>query len=61
MKMKTLVKSLMTSIMLVSLSLLLTLLRATMVTLVYLPYKVLEKTNNQYQEVMERTCGILSF
>ena len=61
MKMKNLVKSLMTSIMLVNLSLLLTLLRATMITLVYLPYKVLEKTNNLYQEVMERTCGLLSF
>ena len=60
MKTKNLVKSTMTAIMLVSLSLLLTLLRVVLLVIIYPPYKVLEKTNRVYQEAMEETCGMLS-
>ena len=56
MKTKNLVKSTMTAIMLVSLSLLLTLLRVVLLVIIYPPYKVLEKTNRAYQEAMEETC-----
>jgi len=44
----------------VSLSLLLTLLRIVLMAIIWPLFKVLEKTNNLYQESMERTCGLLS-
>ena len=60
MKTKNLVKSLMIAIMLVTASLLLTLLRLSLVLLAWPPYKLLEKTNRLYQETMEETCMMLS-
>ena len=58
--MKNLVKSTMKAIMLVSLSQLLTLIRLVLIILVIPPFKLLEKTNQLYQEAMERTHEMLS-
>ena len=60
MKTKNLVRSIMMSITLVIASLLLTLLRVVLMVLIWPMFKVLEKTNNLYQEAMETTCGLLS-
>ena len=60
MKVKILVRSMMMSIMLVIASLLLTLLRIALIMLIWPLFKVLEKTNNLYQEAMETTYGLLS-
>ncbi len=58
--MKNLVRSIMSNTIMVSLSLLLTLLRIVLMAIIWPLFKVLEKTNNLYQESMERTCGLLS-
>ena len=60
MKAKILVRSMMMSIMLVIASLLLTLLRVVLIALIWLPFKVLQKTDMMYQDVMERTSWLLS-
>ena len=60
MKMKNLVKSIMSNTIMVSLSLLLTLVRIVLLAIIWPLFKVLEKTDNLYQEAMERTCGLLS-
>ena len=49
------VRSIMSNTIMVSLSLLLTLLRIVLVILIWPLFKVLEKTNDLYQDVMERT------
>ncbi len=59
MKVKILVRSIMMSIMLVIASLLLTLLRAVLMVLIWPMWKVLQKTDLLYQEVMERTSWLL--
>ena len=48
------------SIMLVIASLLLTLLRVVLIALIWLPFKVLQKTDMMYQDEMERTSWLLS-
>ena len=58
--MKNLVRSIMSCIIMVSLSLLLTLLRIVLLILIWPLFKVLEKTNNLFQEAMERTNWLLS-
>ncbi len=60
MKVKILVRSMMQSIMLVTASLLLTVLRVVLIALVWPLLKVLQKTNSLYQQAMEETCGMLS-
>ena len=58
--MKNLVKSTMKAIMLVTVSQLLTLIRLVLIIMVIPPFKLLEKTNQLYQEAMERTHEMLS-
>ena len=60
MKTKILVRNITRSIVLVSLSLLLTLLRVVLMVVAYPLLKLLEKTDRLYQESMEETCGMLS-
>ena len=60
MRMKNLVRSIMSNTTMVSLSLLLTLLRIVLIVIIWPLWKVLEKTNRLYQEAMETTHGLLS-